>query len=33
MKQNETLMGSGALLLAALIWGFGYVVISDSLNL
>lgn len=33
MKQNETLMGSGALLLAAVIWGFGYVVISDSLNL
>lgn len=33
MKQRETLMGSGALLLAAVIWGFGYVVISDSLNL
>lgn len=33
MKQKNTLMGSGALLLAAVIWGFGYVVISDSLNL
>lgn len=26
-------MGSGALILAAVIWGFGYVVISDSLDL
>jgi drug/metabolite transporter (DMT)-like permease len=33
MKQRKTLTGSGALLLAAVIWGFGYVVISDSLNL
>ena len=33
MDGKKKWMGSGALLLAAVIWGFGYVVISDSLDL
>ena len=33
MKGNKKFAGSGALLLAAVIWGFGVVVISDSLSL
>ena len=33
MDRKKKWMGSGALLLAAVIWGFGYVVISDSLDL
>lgn len=33
MDGKKKWMGSGVLLLAAVIWGFGYVVISDSLDL
>ena len=33
MKEKEKWIGSSVLLLAAVIWGVGYVVISDSLTL
>ena len=33
MKEKKKWIGSSVLLLAAVIWGVGYVVISDSLTL